>query len=142
MGLITLIFLLSFTVLFLSKSIKKKPDILTQVIEKITKHIDWIAAWGALYGIIAASMTIIMAFSLSEMLLRLSANVIIILMALPFVFDSILAKLDEKFHEKMQRNQAIINEGKHFVEWVTRKEEYIGYVGVVISLLLFAVIFN
>ena len=87
-------------------------------------------------------MTIIMAFSLSEMLIRLSANVIIILMALPFVFDSILAKLDEKFHEKMQRNQAIINEGKHFVEWVTRKEEYIGYVGVVISLLLFAVIFN
>ena len=40
MGLITLIFLLSFTVLFLSKSIKKKPDILVQVIEKITKHID------------------------------------------------------------------------------------------------------
>jgi len=142
MGLITLVLLLAFTVLYLSKSLKKKPDILMQVVEKITMHIDVIAIWGALYGIIATSITIIMTFGPAEMLLRISANVMIILMSLPFIFDRIVEKLDEKLHEKIRMNPAIVKEAKHIVEWVTRKEEYVGYTGVVISLLLFAVIFN
>ncbi|MCK4946641.1 MAG: hypothetical protein KAS59_10320 [Alphaproteobacteria bacterium] len=142
MGLITLVLLLAFTVLYLSKFLKKKPDILTQVVEKITEHIDVIAVWGVLYGIIATSMTIIMTFGPAEMLLRISANVMIILMSLPFVFDRIVEKLDEKFHEKMRMNPAIVKEAKHIVEWVTRKGECVGYTGVVVSLLLFAVIFN
>ncbi|MFH1157686.1 MAG: hypothetical protein V1721_02195 [Pseudomonadota bacterium] len=142
MGLITLMFLLALTVLYLGKAMKKKPEILTQTIEKITAHIDVIALWGAVYGVVAASLTIIMFFSPSEMLLRLAANVLIVLMALPFIFDRIVAKLDEKFHEKMQMNPAIVREAKHIVEWVTRKEEYIGYVGGVVSLFLFAVIFK
>ena len=142
MGLITLVLLLAFTVLYLSKFLKKKPDILTQVVEKITEHIDVIAVWGVLYGIIATSMTIIMTFGPAEMLLRFSANVMIILMSLPFVFDRIVEKLDEKFHEKMRMNPAIVKEAKHIVEWVTRKGECVGYTGIVVSLLLFAVIFN
>ncbi len=142
MGLITLIFLLVLTSFYLSKSLKKKPEFLVQVIEKITTHVDVIAVWGAIYGVIAAALTIIMAFGPTEMLLRLIANVMIIVMALPFVFDRIVAKLDEKFHEKMQTNLAIVREAKNLVESVTRQGEYVGYAGALVSLFLFAIVFK
>ena len=142
MGLITLIFLLILTSFYLSKSMKKKPEVLVRVIEKITTHIDVIAVWAAIYGIFASSLTIIMTFGPAEMLLRLIANVMVIIMALPFVFDRVVARLDERFHEKMQTNLAIVREAKNLVESVTRHGEYVGYAGALLSLFLFGVIFR
>ena len=91
---------------------------------------------GAAYAVVAALLTLIMVYGGGDMLVRLLANVMIVLMALPFVCE----KMVPKFQEKM--NPVIIEEVKNFTTWLTKQEKYIGYVGAVISLLLFAVLFR
>jgi len=136
MGLITLVFLLTFTTLYLSKSMEKKPELVTMVVDKITIHLDRISLWGAGYGLIGAVLTLLMVYSGGDMFVRLLANVMIFLMALPFMFEQLLPK----FQEKM--NPAFIEEAKNIVGFVTKQDKYIGYAGAVVSLLLFAVLFR
>jgi hypothetical protein len=136
MGLVTLGFLLAFTVLYLSKSLEKKPEFVSQAVTKINDHLDKVSLYGAAYAAIAALLTLIMVYGGGDMFVRLTANIMIILMALPFVFE----KMMPKFQEKM--NPVIIEEAKNVVGWVTKQEKYVGYAGAVISLLLFAVLFR
>lgn len=136
MGLITLAFLLSFTILYLSKTMEKKPALAARAVETITTHLDKIALWGAGYGIVGALLTLVMVYGGGDMFIRLIANIMIFLMALPFVFEQMLPK----FQEKM--NPAIIEEAKNIVGFVTKQDKYIGYAGAVVSLLLFAVLFR
>jgi hypothetical protein len=135
-GLATLVFLLAFTALYLSKSLEKKPAFLTQAVDKITAHLDDVSLWGALFGAAAAVMTLIMIYNTTDMLVRLVCNVMVVLMALPFVFDKIAAKYQEKV------NPAIMEEARNFVGWITKQEKYISYAGVVFSILLFSVVFR
>ncbi len=136
MGLVTLILLLAFTALYLSKSLEKKPELLMQGVQKMTDHLDQLALWGAIYGVIASILVLIMVSSGGDMLIRLLANVLIVLMALPFVLERQLPK----FQEKM--NPAITEEIKHGAAWIIKREKYVGYAGAAISLLLFAVLFR
>src|SRR5436190_862191 len=132
MGLVTLAFLLAFTALYLSKSLEKKPEFVNQAVTKINDHLDKVSLYGAVYAVVAALLTLIMVYGGGDMFVRLTANIMIILMALPFVFE----KMMPKFQEKM--NPVIIEEAKNVVGWVTKQEKYVGYAGAVISLLLFA----
>ncbi len=135
MGLVTLVFLLAFTLLYLSKSLQKKPELMTQAVDKITTHLDQVALWGAVYGVAGAIMTLIMISNGGDMLVYLAANVLVTLMALPFIFDKAVGKYQEKV------NPAIMEEAKNLVGWVTRQEKYIGYAGTVCSLLLLFILF-
>ena len=136
MGLVTLVFLLAFTALYLSKSLEKKPAVMTQAVEKIAANLDKVALWGAGYGAVAAILSLVMGYSGGDMLVRLVANIMIVLMALPFVFEHLLPKFQEK------ANPAIIEETKNLVGFVTKQEKYVGYVGAGAGLLLFAVLFR
>ena len=136
MGLITLFFLLALTAVYLSKTLEKKPEFVNQVVVKINDHMDKVALWGASWGGGAAILTLVMGYSGGGMMVRLLANVLIILMALPFVMEQQLPK----FQEKM--NPVILEEAKNFSGFVTKQEKYIGYAGAAISLLLFAVVFR
>ena len=136
MGLITLVFLLAFTALYLSKSLEKKPELVTKAVESITTHLDKVALWGAGYGIAGAILTLIMVYGGGDMFVRLVANVMIFLMALPFVFEQQLPKFQEKV------NPAIIVEAKNIIGFVTKQDKYVGYAGAAVSLLLFAVLFR
>ncbi len=136
MGLITLIFITAFTILYLSNALEKKPELVTKAAEQIKAHIDQLALWGAAYGAIALVLTLLMNANGGDMLIRFLANIMVIVMALPFIFDKIAAKFQAK------ANPAILEEVKHAVGWVTRQEKYIGYVGAALSLLLFAVVFR
>jgi hypothetical protein len=136
MGLITLVLVLAFSLLYLSKSLEKKPAAMSQAVDKINMHIDQLAFWGAIYGLVMAILTLIMGYSGSDMFVRLLANIMIVVMALPFVFDRLLAKFGEKV------NPAIQEEAKNIVGWITKQEKYIGYVGAAIGVLLFAVLFR
>lgn len=136
MGLLTLVFLLAFTALYLSKSLEKKPELMTQAVGKISTHLDKVALWGAGYAAVAAIFSLVMGYSSGDMFVRLVSNVMIILMALPFVFQQLLPKFQEK------ANPAIIEEAKNFVGFVTKQEKYIGYIGAGAGLLLFAVLFR
>jgi formate/nitrite transporter FocA (FNT family) len=136
MGLITLLFLLAFTVLYLSKSLEKKPELLAQAAEKIDAYINDIALWGVCYGFIVALLTILMNYNGADFLVRFFANIWVVIMALPYVFERGV----DKFREKM--NSAIIEESRKMISWISRKEKYVGYAGAVLSVLLFAVVFR
>lgn len=136
MGLVTFFFILVFTALYLSKSLENKPAFLIQAVEKIEANLDKVSLYGAIYGLIAALMTLIMVYSGTEMLIRLISNILITLMALPFVFDRAALNFQEKI------NPAILSEARSLVGWVSKNEKAIGYAGAVCSLLLFAVLFR
>jgi len=135
MGLITLVFLLAFTALYLSKSWEKKPEFVTKAVEKITANLDKVALGGAGYGVIALVLALLMS-SGGGLVVRLIANLLIIVMALPFVFDQpLLSKIKEKIPA------GVTEQIKKVIDLVKKQEKNIGYAGAVVSLLLFAVEF-
>lgn len=137
MGLITLVFLLAFTALYLSKSLEKKPEFVNQAVEKINTNLDKVALWGAAYATIGVFLTLIIGYSSAGgMLVRLLANIMVIVMALPFIFEQLLPKFEAKV------SAGVVEKTRAAIACVTKQEKYIGYAGGVISLLLFAVLFR
>lgn len=136
MGLVTLVLLFAFVALYLSKSLDKKPEAMTSAVEKISGNLDKLALWGGAYGVAATLLTPVMGFGGGDMFIRFISNVMIMMMALPFVFNRFLPKFEEKL------NPAILEEVKNFVGFITKQEKYVGYAGAVIGILLFAVLFR
>ncbi len=136
MGLITLAILVALTLLYVSKSLEKKPEFVTTVVAKISENIDKVALYGAIYGLVVAILSLIMISGAVDMLVRLIANVMIVVMALPFILEKLL----EKFAAKL--NPVIIEEAKTFSAWVVKQEKYVGYAGAGAAVLLFAVLFR
>ncbi|MCE9508654.1 MAG: hypothetical protein K8R48_10155 [Alphaproteobacteria bacterium] len=135
MVLITLAFLLAFTALYLSKSLEKKPEFVTKAVEKISANLDTVALAGVVYGLVAAILALIMV-SGGGMFLRFVGNILIVLMALPFVFEQQLPKFKEKI------NPAIIEEIRKVIGKISKQEKYVGYAGAAVSVLLFAIAFS
>lgn len=137
MGLITLAFLLAFTALYLSKSLEKKPEFVNQAVEKINSNLDKLAVWGAAYAAICVVLTLLMAYSSAGgMLVRLLANLLVVVMALPFAFEQLLPKFEAKLGAKT------VEKTRAAIACITKQEKYVGYAGGAISLLLFAVLFS
>jgi hypothetical protein len=136
MSLITLALVLAFAALYLSRSLEKKPEALVRVVDKINPHIDIIALWGAAYGAVCFFLSLLMHLSAVDMLVRLAANGLVVLMALPFIFE----KLAGKYADKV--NPAIMDEARNFVSWIVRNEKAFGYAGTAAGVLLFVVLFR
>jgi hypothetical protein len=136
MGLITLLIAIAFTVLYFGRSLEKKPEQLVRVTGIMMTHIDKIARWGGAYGITATVLTLVIGYSAGDMLIRLVNNLMICMMALPFIFD----KLTEKYHGKV--NAAIMEEARNLVGWVSRNEKYLSYAGATCAAVLFFMLFK
>jgi len=136
MGLITLLVALAFTAIYFSRSMEKKPEALVRVTDKMMPHIDQIARWGGIYGVAACILTLLMRYELGDMLIRLINNVMICMMALPFIFD----KLTEKYRGKV--NAAIMEEAKNIVSWVSRNEKFMSFIAAGCATVLFFMLFK
>lgn len=136
MGLVTLLFVVAFAALYLSRSLANKPELLVRVTDKINTHIDRLAVWGAAYGLACFFLTLLIRYTTVDMLIRLVANAMIVVMALPFIFDKLTAKYQEKV------NPAIMDEARHFVAWISKQEKNIGYAGAACGVLLFVILFR
>ena len=148
MGLITMLLVFAFSAFYLSRSLEKKPALLVNVVDKSKGYLD--AANGfcqktiycdavtacAGYGLVVAVLTLMMRYGAVDMLIRFAANMLVVLMALPFIFDS----LTQKYGQKL--NPAIMNEVKNFISWIARNEKNFGYVGGACGALLFVVLFR
>ena len=77
-----------------------------------------------------------MVYGVGDLFIRLVANMLIVLMALPFVFDKISPMIQEK------TNEVVVEEISKFIAGIKNKEKYIGYFALVICALLFAVVFK
>jgi len=136
MGLITLLVALAFTTLYFGRSLDKKPEQLTRVTTIMMTHIDQMARWGGLYGIVATVLTLLWRYDLGDMLIRLLNNVMICMMVLPFTFD----KLTEKYRVKI--NAAIMDEARTLVGWISSNEKRMSYVGAGCAGVLFLELFK
>jgi len=136
MGLITLLFLTAFSLLLFSRSFGRKPAALEDVIDKLSDTVDQFSFWAFSYGLAAFLLTLILPFySSGEMLLRLVANGILVVIALPFVCD----RLTQKYESRI--NATVLAEVKNFAGWLSKNEKILTYAGGLAALLLFSSIF-
>jgi hypothetical protein len=134
--LITLILVLAFSALYVSKSLGKKPEPLALVVDKMNAHINDVAFYGSIWGAAAAVITLGSHFGLGALLVRLAANVAICIMALPYIIDRLVTKYQGKI------NTVILEEAKNLVAWVSKNEKIIGYIGAACGVALFFVVFK
>lgn len=136
LGLITLILLGAFSLLYVSKSIAQKPEFISKALKFITDNIEMLALIGLIYGIIASVLTPVTTASSTEMLIRFLANIMLVVLALPYTFE----RLATKYADKM--NEAFVSEFRAFTGRIMSNEKIFGIAGAVIALFLFAVLFK
>lgn len=136
MGLITFLMLGAFSLLYISKTWENKPAFVQTAVDFLNRNLEMLAIVGLVYGLVAAILTPIMIYLPLDMFVRLIANVMIIVMALPYSFDKIATKYSGKM------NSAVEKEGRNFVGWISANEKTVGIAGAVVTVLLFAVIFR
>jgi len=137
MGLITLLLLGTFTLLYVSKAVPKKPEYMQKALAFISENMRYLAMAGVIYGLIAVCLTPIMRNVVPlDMFIRMWANVLLALMALPYCFERIIS------HHKEKINSAILGEVRGLVNTVIAWEKIVGIIGVVTCLALFATVFR
>jgi len=137
MGLVTLLLLGAFTLLYLSKSIAKKTNSVEKAVKWIQSNMRYLALGGVIYGFAAFCLTpIVGGMTPLNMCVRLWANLLLMAMALPYCFDSLVSRYREKI------NAAILEESRAVITWVSGNEKIFGIVGGISCVLLFVMVFG
>lgn len=136
MGIVTLLLLGAFTLVYLSKSIPKKPPFLEEALAFLFDNMKYLGVGGVIYGLLDAIITPIKIYQVDYMVVRILADVMIVMMALPFCFD----KLIEKHRSKI--NAAVLEEISNSIEWVRSRDKIVGGAGAVLVVLMFAFVFR
>ena len=136
LGLITFCALAAFTLLYLSASIKKKPPAVEKALVLIKTYMNYLGAGCVIYGFVAAFMTPLMVHSAVDMIVRLVANLLLVVMSGPYAFTTYEGKIAAKI------NGAILDEMKHLVYWPTRQEKYLGLAGATMCGLVFVFVLS
>lgn len=137
MGLITLLLLGAFTLLYLSKFVSQKADFVEKAIKWINDNMRYLALGGVAYGFVAFCLTPLGgALTPLGICVRMWSNLLLVAMALPYCFDILIAKYREKI------NAAILEESRGLVTWVATNEKIFGFVGGATCVLLFVEVFG
>lgn len=136
MGIITLLLLGAFTLIYISKSIPKKPPFLEKAVAFLFDNMKYLGVGGAIYGAVDAVITPIQVYLVDYMVVRMLADILIVVMALPFCFD----KLVEKYRDKL--NGAVLEEISGSIEWIRSNDKIVGGAGAVFTVLMFAFVFR
>ena len=136
MGLISLVLLCAFTLLYLSSAIQNKPTFVEQTLGFIKQNLNYIAMGGLIYGFVAFCISPISTAGGLHVFVRMAANALIVLMAIPYTFEKLIAEHEAKI------NAALLKEARNIIGAISAKSKIFGYAGAVVALLLFAVVFN
>lgn len=136
MGLISFILICAFTLLYLSAAITNKPPVVEKMLAFIKQHLNYIAMAGLIYGFVAFCLTPITVSPASSAFIRMAANALIVVMAIPYTFEKLIAQYEGRI------NAAILKEVRNIVTGISAKAKIVGGAGAVLALLLFATIFD
>lgn len=136
MALITIILLGALSLLYISKGLKSKPDFITKAVDFIAANIEWIALWGIIFALVAMLVTPFSNYFAIDVFSRIFANLMIIVLALPFSLEKMLAKAGDKM------NEALAEVLRDITAAILRYEKTIGIVGACAAAFLFAVVFR
>src|SRR3954466_4672950 len=123
LSLISLLLLAAFALLYVSKSLEKKPDPLVKIVDFITKHLDLVALAGLGYGVAAFFLTLLEGYGVVDLVIHLVSNVLIVLMALPITFEKVVSMFSAKYPDQVEKSKAIIGELRNFSVWIVKKEK-------------------
>lgn len=135
-GLITLALLALFSLLYLSNAIPNKPPFIVKTLEWMQKNLNHLALAGIIFGFLAVFITALDIRNPVGMILGMVANITLIMMALPYMFDRFKNKHGEKF------NKAIMDEVTNLVGWIRRKDFLLGCVGAAMAAVEFILTFR
>lgn len=136
MALITLILLVAFTMIYLARSLDNKPAWLTAAVDNIMAYIDPLSFWSIIYGLVALLMAALLVHTPLDIMVRLLANAMIILLALPYAFQKLVARFQG------EENAAILESLHDIVNGITRHEKTAAFVAAGTAVVLFAVMFR
>ena len=137
LGLITILFLIVFSLLYISKALGSKSESMTKAVNRITDNLDQLAFWGVIYGLIATVLCpILISMNMLFLFVSLLGNITLIVLALPFAFERFIAKKAETM------NAAILENLREIVVSITAREKILGYVGGGVAFLMLAVMFS
>lgn len=136
MGIITLLLLGAFTLIYASGWIPKKPPFIEKAIAFLFDNMKYLGVGAFVYGLIDAIITPLQVPNVEYMAVRMLSDILIVVMALPFCFD----KLVEKHKHKI--NTAVLEEVSSSIGWVRANAKIVGAAGVVMTILLFAFVFR
>ncbi len=136
MGIITLLLLGAFTLIYASGWIPKKPPFIEKAIAFLFENMKYLGIGALIYGLIDAIITPIQVPNVDYLVVRMLADILIVIMALPFCFD----KLVEKHRHKM--NAAVLEEMSGSIGWVRANAKIVGAAGVVLFVVMFAFVFR
>ena len=135
LSLISFCLLSMFSLLYLSSAIPKKPPVVEKALTFIKTHLNYLAMGGAIYGFVAFCLAVMMIPVPLIKVVAMGAGLMLIVMALPFVFDKLVAKYEGK------ANTAILKELRTSVSMVTQNEVVIGIVGALLAAAIFVTTF-
>lgn len=136
MGIITLLLLGAFTLIYASEWIPKKPPFVEKAISFLFDNMKYLGIGAFIYGLIDAIITPLQVPNVDYMVVRLLSDMLIVIMALPFCFDKLVAKHKEKM------NEAVLQEFSGSISWVRNNAKIVGAAGIVMTILMFAFVFR
>lgn len=140
MALVTLLLLLLFAALVLRPTLSHPPAWLVRLTDEAAARIDPLAMWVLVYSLAAIFLTAFFVPNTLDIFVRLFANVVLLLLALPAGAQ----QLDRAFSKDgaRSRNEAIAESLGDIVQGIARYQTTIAYVGLAAAVLLFAVMFR
>ena len=136
MGLISFVLICAFTLLYLSSAIPNKPQFVEKALAFIKQHLNYIAMGGLIYGFAAFCITPIAGYQATDVFIRMAADFLIVIMAIPYTFEKLIAQHETKI------NAAILKEVRNIINGISGKSTIIGISGAILALMLFATIFR
>lgn len=135
-GFISLLLLGSFSLLYLSASWADKPGFIIKAVAFLQENIKKLSIIGVVYGLFAIIIVPLTRATGMEIIVTLLANILIVLLALPYAFDMIVEKLGDKV------NPTLRDESHKLIHWITINGRIMGIIGAVFTLLLFGFVFR
>lgn len=134
MGLISFVLLFIITAVYLNNYITKKPEFINSLVSKVQENMAPLVKWGALYAVLASVVSL---FSMTAFccgiscVLKLLANLMILVMLSPALVETYSGKIKEMFGEKAVTISGLA------VKFLKKQEKYIGYAGAIVCIMLF-----
>ncbi len=135
-GFFSLLLLGAFSLLYISASWTDKPGFINKAVAFLSENIKKLSLIGVGYGLFAIIVVPLTRATGMEIIITLLANILIVLMALPYAFEHIMEKLGDR------ANPTVRDESYKLISWISTQGRLVGIVGCVFTLLLFGFVFR
>lgn len=137
LAIISVVVLAALSLLAFGEGTLNRPEPLEKIYQKLEGVRTRLGYWGIIYGFIAFVLSLVIIAPAEDMIMRVIANIMIIVIALPFGYLSLMRHFPD-----INNYPAVAHESRNLVEKIHAKHKFLGLVGAGIALVLFVVTFS